>query len=68
MKNVEEIFKQLSPDLQREVIDFAEFLSQRSAGRKQKRLNMRWAGGLREFRAQFTSLELQKKALEWWSE
>lgn len=68
MKDVEEIFKQLSPDLQREVIDFAEFLSHRRSNRKQKKLSMNWAGGLREFRGHFTSLELQKKALEWWSE
>jgi hypothetical protein len=29
---------------------------------------MDWAGGLREYRDQFTSLQLQKKALEWWGD
>lgn len=35
---------------------------------KQKKLRMDWAGGLREFRDKYTSLELQKKALEWWED
>ena len=68
MKNVEDIIKQLPPYLQREVIDFAEFLSQRKSNRERKKLSMSWAGGLKEYRDQFTSLELQKKAIEWWSE
>jgi hypothetical protein len=35
-------------------------------GKGQKKyLSQTWAGGLKEFRNQYTSLELQKKALEW---
>jgi len=68
MRNVEEVIRQLPPDLQREVLDFAEFLEQRQSNRKQKKLRMSWAGGLKEFREQFTALELQRKALEWWGE
>jgi hypothetical protein len=58
MKTIEELIKELPPELQQEVSDFAQFLLDR----------MTWAGGLREFRDQFTSLELQKKALEWWGD
>jgi hypothetical protein len=68
MKSVEEIMKQLPPDMQQEVLDFAEFLSQRRTKRKQQRLRMSWAGALKEYRDRFTSLDLQKRALEWWSE
>jgi capsule polysaccharide export protein KpsE/RkpR len=68
MKDVEQIIRQLPPDLQREVLDFAEFLKQRQANRKQKKLRMSWAGGLREFREKFTALDLQRKALEWWGD
>jgi hypothetical protein len=32
---------------------------------RRSKLQMNWAGGLSEFHGQFTSLELQKKALEW---
>jgi hypothetical protein len=68
MKDAEEILSQLPPDLQREVLDFAEFLKQRQSSRKQKKLRMSWAGGLAEFRDKFTALDLQRKALEWWGD
>jgi hypothetical protein len=34
---------------------------------KRKKLLLTWAGGLKEYRDRFISLELQKKALEWYS-
>ncbi len=68
MKSVEEIIRKLPPDMQKEVLDFAEFLSQRRSKRKQQKLRMSWAGALKEYRDEFTSLDLQKKSLEWWSE
>jgi len=66
--SVDEILKQLPPDLQQEVRDFAEFLLKKKVHSKRKRLQMTWAGALKEFRDKFTSLELQKKALEWWGD
>ncbi len=68
MKNLEEKIRELPPELQKEVEDFVEFLLERIAKRKQKRLRMSWAGALEEFGNQYTSLELQKKALEWWGD
>mgnify|MGYP000204742821 CR=1 FL=1 len=68
MKTIEELIKELPPELQQEVSDFAQFLLDRKIRPKQKKLRMTWVGGLREFRDQFTSLELQKKALEWWGD
>ena len=39
---------------------------EKSRRKKSKRkLQQNWAGALREYREQYTSLELQKKALEW---
>jgi hypothetical protein len=35
------------------------------AGKKSKFLRQDWAGALKDLREQYTSLELQKKALEW---
>lgn len=60
--------KNLPPEMQREVMDFVEFLIQRrEAARKpdSKRVGQSWAGGLSEFREQFTSVDLQHKASEW---
>jgi hypothetical protein len=68
MKKIEELVKELPPELQQEVYDFAQFLLETKVRPKQKKLRMSWAGALREFRDQFTSLELQKKALEWWGD
>ncbi|MFZ5910108.1 MAG: DUF2281 domain-containing protein [Chloroflexota bacterium] len=68
MQTLTEIVEQLPPDLQQEVEDFVEFLLEKRARFKQKRLRLTWAGALREFREQYTSLDLQKKALEWWGE
>ena len=68
MKTTEELIGELPPELQQEVRDLAQFLLNTKVSRKQKKLRMTWAGGLREFRDQFTSLELQKKALEWWGD
>ena len=68
MKTLEELIKELPLELRQEVYDFACFLLEKRVQPKQKKLRMSWAGGLREFRDQFTSLELQKKSLGWWSD
>jgi len=68
MRKVEDVIRDLPPDLQKEVLDFAEFLKQKRSGRTRQRLRLTWAGGLKEYRDQFTSLNLQKKALEWWGD
>lgn len=34
-------------------------------GKRKKRLSQDWANSLSDYRTQYTSLELQKKALEW---
>jgi len=71
MKKIEElegIFEELPVDLQQEVEDFAKFLLETRVRPKHRKLRLSWAGALSEFRGQFTSLELQKKALEWWGD
>jgi hypothetical protein len=65
MKTLEELVKVLPLELRQEVEDFARFLFETKVQRKRSKLRLNWAGGLAEFREQYTSLELQKKALEW---
>ncbi len=60
-----EQIRKLPPDLQREVEDFVQFLLEKHGRRRPRKLRVDWAGALREYRDQYTSLELQKKALEW---
>lgn len=64
-KSLEALIHELPPELQEELKDFAEFLLERRVRRGAKFLGQRWAGSLRGFRDQYTSLDLQKKALEW---
>ena len=68
MKDIQDKINELPPEYQEEVLDFIAFLQKKAQKRKSKRLTLSWAGGLREFKDKFTSLSLQKKALEWWSE
>ena len=69
---IDKMMEQLPPELQREVREFARSLLERKrrAGRlpRRKHLRMKWAGALREFRGQFSSIELQRKATEWWGD
>ena len=67
-RSLEKIIKELPPDLQQEVADFAHFLWHTKIKRKKKKLSLSWAGGLKEFRHQYKSMDLQKKALEWWGD
>ena len=68
VQSIDELVRELPPELQQEVRDFAQFLLDRKVRPRQKKLRLTWAGALREFRDQYTSLELQKKALEWWGD
>jgi len=65
MENIEEIIRKLPPELQREVKDFVNFLIEKRARKQGVKLRQDWAGALKDYREKYTSLELQKKALEW---
>ena len=67
MKTLEEIIFLLPPELKQEVKDFAEYLLQVKARPKQKHLRLSWAGALGDMRDEYTSVELQHKALDWWA-
>lgn len=65
MMQIEQKIKMLPPELQHEVEDFVEFLIERKKIKGGKKLRQDWAGSLRDIRDQYTSLELQKKSLDW---
>ena len=66
MEMLENKIKNLPPDIYREVTDFINFLiEKRKKNISKKKLGLNWAGALKEYRDKFTSLELQKKTLEW---
>lgn len=55
----------LPEDKQREVLTFIESLASKQEDISEACLRQDWAGALSEYKDRFTSVELQKKALEW---
>jgi len=64
-KPLQELVQELPPDVRAEVRDFVEFLLTRRNRVAKRTLRQDWAGALRNYRQQYTSLELQRQALTW---
>ena len=62
---LQELIQELPPDVRAEVRDFIEFLLAKRSRRVRATLRQDWAGALRDYRQQYTSLELQHQALAW---
>jgi hypothetical protein len=65
MNSFIEFMAGIPPELQQEVWDYARFLIEKKTCPKRKRLRLDWAEELVEFDEQYTSLEFQKKSLDW---
>lgn len=59
--------QELPENIKREVLDYVEFLLEKYKSKKikTKEFTFSWEGGLSELKGEFTSIELQHKALEW---
>ncbi|MEI2762888.1 DUF2281 domain-containing protein [Methanothrix soehngenii] len=68
MEQIRELMAKLSSQHQQEVLDFAQYLAEKKSRPKRKKLRFDWAGGLAKFKENYTSLELQKKSLDWWGD
>jgi hypothetical protein len=66
MTAIEEQIKQLPPELQQEVQDFVQFLLEKKARKRRGKFRFDWAGALKDLGDEYSSVELQHKALEWW--
>lgn len=66
-KEIELKTQQLPEALRREVLDYMEFLVKKHKIKKSvaKKNKFDWEGGLFDIREEFSSVELQHKALEW---
>jgi len=62
---LQELVQELPSDMHTEVRDFVEFLLAKRVRRAKRTLRQDWAGALRNYRQQYTSLELQRQALTW---
>lgn len=68
MKTIEEMIRELPPELQQEVRDYVEFLVEKRLRKPKGPFKLEWQGALRDLRNQYTSVELQHKLLEWWGD
>lgn len=64
-RKLEDIMRDLPPELQREVEDFALFLREKHTAKPHGSPNFAWAGALEDLREEYTSVELQHKISEW---
>lgn len=65
MESIAKKIQNLPPDLQDQANDFIDFLINKKNRKMRKTPKLGWIGGLRQFKNQFSALELQKQALEW---
>ncbi len=63
IKNIELKINQLSPGLMGELDQYLDYLIKKKDIRLHKKLKQDWAGELKDVK--MTSLELQKKSLDW---
>lgn len=64
-KPLEELVRELPADRQNEVRDFVEFLLAKDQGHPRGKPTFAWAGGLKELRDEYTSVELQHEIARW---
>jgi len=67
--NIEKIknkMNALPPNLQRDVVDYIDFLTNKyQHSKKEQHFNFAWEGGLSDLKNKCNSVELQHKAMEW---
>lgn len=63
MKDIETKINQLTPGLIGELDNYLDYLINKQVVRKPRKLSQDWAGGLKDIK--LSSVELQKKALDW---
>lgn len=65
LKTIENKIQNLPPDLIDDLNDYINFLLSKSKHKKKRKLKQDWAGSLGDISNNYSSIELQKKALEW---
>ncbi len=67
-ERIGEMVKVLPLELQYEVEDFIQFLLEKQTRKPKGKFKFDWEGALEDLRDQYTSVELQHKALDWWGD
>ena len=64
-KPLEQLLKELPAEAQDKVRELVERLLAKHERDSPRHLSQTWAGALQDFGTEFTSIELQKKSLDW---
>ena len=62
---LEQKLQKLPPDVQQTIEELVDKLIQQQPKEKMK-MKFDWAGALADMKSEYTSVQLQHKALEWW--
>lgn len=68
MTRLEELIRELPPELHQEAEDFINFLIEKRARKPKGNLKLDWIGALLDMSDQYSSVELQHKILNWWDD
>ncbi len=64
-QTLEEMIKNLPPDLRLEVERYVAFVVSTRANRGKQRPTFKWAGALKDMKSEFTSVALQHQISKW---
>jgi len=67
MKSFDDKIRELPPELQQEVERFIQKLAASMKPEDGARPRLNWRGALQELNRDYSSVELQHKALDWWN-
>jgi len=68
-ETVEQAVQLLPPEIRDQVREFIEsLLAEQNKLTEYRKPTLSWRGALQDLKEQYTSVELQHKALEWWIE
>ena len=67
VKEINKKIKQVPPHLVPELLDYIDFLINKysKSSKKKKPFKFTWQGGLSEISKEYSSVELQHKAMDW---
>ena len=67
VKEINKKIKQVPPHLVPEIMDYIDFLITKysKSSQKKKPFNFNWQGGLSEISKEYSSVDLQHKAMDW---
>ncbi len=67
IKQINKKIEKMSPELLSEVMNYIDYLVHKSTviSKTKKPFDFSWEGGLNEISKEYTSVDLQHKALEW---